>query len=262
MIVDFHTHCFPDALAPRAMAMLEGNAGMKAPLDGTVTALVASMERAGVDRSVMLQIATKPSQNHTVNTWAIERREPEIIPFGSVHPDGEDWAAELKRLADAGIKGVKFHPEYQGFYVDEPRMLPIYRLLDELGLIVVFHAGADIGVPPPVHGTPEHFARVIDSLPRGRTILAHMGGWKQWEGVEELLVGSHLLFDTSFSRAFMAIEQMKRLVERHGADQFVMGSDSPWDDQQAAIAAVREMGLSRDEESAILGGNAARLLGL
>ena len=240
MIVDFHTHCFPDALAPRAMAMLEGNAGMKAPLDGTVTALVTSMERAGVDRSVMLQIATKPSQNHTVNTWAIERREPQIIPFGSVHPDGEDWAAELKRLADAGIKGVKFHPEYQGFYVDEPRMLPIYRLLDELGLIVVFHAGADIGVPPPVHGTPEHFA----------------------EGVEELLVGSHLLFDTSFSRAFMAIEQMKRLVERHGADQFVMGSDSPWDDQQAAIAAVREMGLSRDEESAILGGNAARLLGL
>lgn len=261
MIIDFHTHCFPDALAPRAMAALEANAGMKASLDGTIASLVASMKRAGVDRSVMLQIATKPSQNRTVNTWAIERNEPELIPFGSVHPDGADWADELKRLADAGIKGVKFHPEYQGFYVDDPKMFPIYQLLDELELVVVFHAGADIGVPPPVHGTPEHFARVLDNLPRGRTVLAHMGGWKQWEGVEDLLVGSHVIFDTSFSRAFMPAEQMKRLVTRHGADKFVMGSDSPWDEQQAAIDAVQEMGLSQDEEAAILGGNAARLLG-
>ena len=86
MIVDFHTHCFPDALAPRAMAMLEGNAGMKAPLDGTVAALVTSMERAGVDRSVMLQIATKPSQNHTVNTWAIERRRRRSSPSAASIP--------------------------------------------------------------------------------------------------------------------------------------------------------------------------------
>ena len=171
MTVDFHTHCFPDALAARAMALLEGNAAMKAPLDGTVAGLVAAMKRGGVDRSVMLQIATKPSQNHTVNTWAIERREPELIPFGSVHPDGADWASELKRLADAGIKGVKFHPEYQGFYVDDPRMLPIYRLIDELGLAVVFHAGADIGVPPPVHGDPERFARVGSTF-LGRPLAA------------------------------------------------------------------------------------------
>ncbi|MGI5868812.1 MAG: amidohydrolase family protein [Kiritimatiellia bacterium] len=262
MIIDFHTHCFPDALAPRAMAVLEANAGVKAPLDGTVASLVASMKRAGVDRSVMLQIATKPSQNRTVNTWAIERREPELIPFGSIHPDGTDWADELKRLAAAGIKGVKLHPEYQGFYVDDARMFPIYRLIDELGLIVLFHAGADIGVPPPVHGAPEHFARVLDRLPHGRAILAHLGGWKRWDGVEKLLVGTHLVFDTSFSRQFMPFDQMKRLVERHGADKFVMGSDSPWDDPQAAIDAVRELGVSPDEESAILGGNAARLLGL
>ena len=220
------------------------------------------MKRGGVDRSVMLQIATKPSQNHTVNTWAIERREPELIPFGSVHPDGADWASELKRLADAGIKGVKFHPEYQGFYVDDPRMLPIYRLIDELGLAVVFHAGADIGVPPPVHGDPERFARVADALPRGRTVLAHVGGWERWDGVEACLVGTHYLFDTSFSYDFIPPEQMARIVRRHGADKIVMGSDAPWDDPARAIAAVKALGLPAGDEAAILGGNAARLLGL
>ena len=262
MTIDFHTHCFPDALAARVIPMLAANANIPAYLDGTVSDLLESMRTNGVDYSVMLQIATKPSQNRTVNTWAIERNEPGIIPFGSVHPFSSDWSAELERLAAAGVKGIKLHPEYQGVYVDNEAMLPIYRKVDELGLILLMHAGADVGVAPPVHGTPQHFARIVDKLPKGRTILAHMGGWNKWDDVERLLVGTHLVFDTSFSRDFMEPGQMKRMIETHGHEKFVMGSDSPWGAQTAAIGAIRELGLPKAHQDAILGGNAARLLGL
>lgn len=262
MKIDFHTHCFPDALAERVIPLLAGNADIKAYLNGKISDLLASMKRCGIDQSVMLQIATKPSQNHTVNTWAMERNEPGIVAFGSIHPLGEDWSPELDRLAAAGIKGIKFHPEYQGFYVDADFMAPIYRRIRELGLIVVFHAGVDVGVPPPVHGTPRHFANILDLLPPGRTVLAHMGGWNLWDDVEKLLVGTHLIFDTSFCHDYMTPEQMKRIIRNHGAEKFVMGSDSPWDDQARAMKAIKSLDLTTTEEDAILGGNAARLLSI
>lgn len=262
MIIDFHTHCFPDTLAPRVIPMLAAEADIDAHLSGTVPDLVASMHAAGVDYSVLLQIASKPTQNHTVNTWAIARNEPGIIPFGSVHPQGTDWKSELDRLAAAGIKGVKLHPEYQQFYVDDASMFPLYEHIDALGLIVIFHAGVDIGIAPPVHSTPHHFSRVLDRLPKGRTILAHMGGWKSWDEVENKLVGSHLIFDTSFCEGFIDPAQMQRIIHAHGPDHIVMGSDSPWDSQSAAIATVRKLGLDDAAERGILGENAARLLGL
>lgn len=262
MIIDFHTHCFPDTLAGRVIPMLASEAGIHAHLSGTVPSLLASMRDTGIDYSVMLQIATKPSQNHSVNTWAIERNEPGIIPFGSVHPRGDDWKSELDRLAAAGIKGIKFHPEYQQFYVDDDFMLPVYDHLNALGLIAVFHAGVDVGKAPPVHSTPRHFARILDRLPKGRTVLAHMGGWKSWDEVEDVLVGSHLIFDTSFCDGFIDPEQMQRIIRTHGAGHFVMGSDSPWDSQASAIATIRKLGLDTAAEGAILGENAARLLGL
>jgi predicted TIM-barrel fold metal-dependent hydrolase len=263
MIIDFHTHCFPEALAAKALPLLAKAAGIPAVSDGTLAALETSMAESGVDFSVMLQIAVKPSQNKTVNNWAIERlsRNPKIIPFGSVHPLSEDWREELERLAAAGVKGVKFHPEYQQVFVDDPVMLPIYGKIAELGLIVSFHAGFDIGVPPPVHSTPERFAAVLDKLPRGRTVLAHFGGWKLWDEVESLLAGSHLFLDTSFCGRYAPKDRLRALIAKHGADKILMGSDSPWATQAEAIADIRALGLSPADESAILGGNAARLLG-
>ena len=264
MLIDFHTHCFPDELAAKAMPVLAAHADITPCLDGTLASLESSMEQSGVDFSVMLQIAVKPTQNKTVNNWVIERlrANPKIIPFGSVHPLSDDWDEELERLAAAGVKGVKFHPEYQQVYVNAPVMSPIYDKISALGLIAVFHAGLDIGVAPPVHSLPEHFASVIDRLPRDRTVLAHFGGWKVWDAVESLLSGSHLFFDTSFCGAYMERDAMLSLISKHGADKFLMGSDSPWASQTEAIADIRRLSLPHPAESAILGDNAARLLNL
>ena len=264
MIIDFHTHCFPDALAAKALPILAKAANIPPSLDGTLAELETSMTASGIDRAVMLQIAVKTTQNKTVNNWAIERltQNPRIIPFGSVHPLSADWSEELERLAATGVKGVKFHPEYQQVYVNDPLMFPIYDKLTELGLIAVFHAGADIGIPPPIHSRPEHFAAVIDKLPRGKTVLAHFGGWKLWDDVEHILADSHLLMDTSFCGRYMPQEKMLSLIGKHGADKFLFGSDSPWAAQTEAINDIKKLALPPADEAAILGANAAKLLAI
>lgn len=262
MIIDFHTHCFPDAIAEKALPLVAEKGGVTPASDGKISGLLASMKQFGIDYSVILQIATKPTQNHTVNTWAIERNEPGIVAFGSVHPRSEDWEPELERLAEAGIKGVKLHPEYQSFYVDDPIMLPIYRKIAELGLIVVFHAGEDPGYPPPVHLTPERILRVADVLPQNRTVLAHMGSRGYLEDVAKLLKDTEFYYDTAFCYEEHDPSQMVDIILEHGYEKILMASDSPWESQGAGVDTINRLALTSEQRQAILGENAARLLGI
>ena len=113
MIIDFHTHCFPDKIAAKAIEILRKRSGITRPFhDGTVNGLLSLQKNDGVDYSVVLNIATNPSQQKNVNDFAISLKNVEgIIPFGSVHPDSPDALDELERLALNGIKGVKLHPD-------------------------------------------------------------------------------------------------------------------------------------------------------
>lgn len=261
MIIDFHTHCFPDAIARRAVPMLSERSGIPYHVDGTVEGLRASMRRSGIEASVFLQIATKPAQTPTVNAWAIEQNSADIVGFGSVHPDYPQWRDELDRIADAGLKGIKLHPDYQEFYVDADPLKPIYEHAIARGLVVVLHAGIDVGLPETVHCTPARLLAVYDILRHGTVVLAHMGGWRMWREVETELSGSSFHFDTSYCSDDLSAEDFRRLIRSHGAGRILFGSDSPWEDQAVAVANLRALGLTPGEESAILGENAARLLG-
>ena len=128
MVIDFHTHAFPDALADRAVAHLYELGGMPPKNDGKISGLISSMDADGVDKCVVLSIATKPKQETNVNNFAISLLEnPRTIPFGSVFPGSETALSEIERLCAAGVKGIKMHPEYQDFYIDEDRVKPIYK---------------------------------------------------------------------------------------------------------------------------------------
>lgn len=262
MIIDFHVHCFAEEIAERAITSLSEAAGLTPKSNGTVAGIKTSMKKAGVDKSVLLSIATKPQQTHKITQWAASVQDKNIIAFGSIHPDYEDWKDELYRLCEAGIKGIKFHPEYQEFYVDDPKLFPIYEKAAELGLIIIFHAGVDLGFPAPYHCPPERMKRVVRAFPGAKIVAAHMGGYDYWDEVECCLAGEQLYLDTSFSLHKMGREQFLRIASKHGYDRLLFATDSPWGDQSEEVERLRGMMLPNDVTEAVFGGNAARLLGL
>lgn len=260
MIIDIHTHCFPDELAGRAVPLLAETAGITAHTDGTVDGLKRSMQDAGIDVSVLQPVATKPSQVRTINEWVKSIQDSEIMSFGTLHPDFTDWKDEVKRLVDMGFKGVKLHPDYQEFFIDEERMFPVYEFLFSNGFTILFHAGVDIGLKPPYHATPERFCRLLRMFPGGTIIAAHMGSFLYWDEVLELLAGEDIYLDTSYSLHRLGEERMVELIRAHGASRILFGTDSPWSSQKEEVENFLALPLDKDEQEMILSGNARTLL--
>ena len=231
MVIDIHTHCFPDALAQRALASLTAAGGVPPRTDGTVKGLKKSMAAGGVDCSVIQHIATRPAQTPGINRWAAEINGGSVFCFGTIHPDYQGFKEEIRFLKEAGVPGIKFHPDYQDFFVAEKRMYPIYEAIAEAGLTVLFHAGLDIGIPAPYKCMPDKLRQVLDDFPGLTVVAAHMGGYDYWNDVEEYLLGEKLYLDTSYCLTGMDAGRMRGLIRGHGADKILFGSDSPWKDQ-------------------------------
>lgn len=260
-VIDFHTHVFPDDLARAAVPVMAERGGVRPRFDGTVGGLLGVMDRAGVDVSVVQPVATKPGQVRSINDWLAAAATGRVVPFGAMHPDFADPAEEIARMASMGIRGIKLHPEHQAFEPHEPRMDAIYAAAVEQRMPVFFHAGGDI-VCDTVRGTPASFAAVLDAWPDLTAVLAHLGGFRQWAGVAELLAGRDVWLDTAYTMGHMPDDEWVALVRAHSADRVLFGSDGPWADPAEDIAYLRRMGLADAEVEAILGGNAERLLAL
>ncbi|MBE6825381.1 MAG: amidohydrolase [Ruminococcus sp.] len=260
--IDFHVHAFADKIAERTVASLAATCGETPETNGTLADTERAMREWGIDGMVVLSIATKPSQHLVCNNWAASIKAPHIFPFGSVHPDGDDVMEELERIKSLGLYGIKLHPDYQNFRIEEPRMLPIYRKCATLGLPVVFHAGYDPLSPDLVHCTPEGAAAVLEAVPEMTMILAHMGGNACWDAVETLLCGQfpQLYLDTSLCAKYMTEAQTLRIIRKHGADKILLASDCPWDNTADTIAKLRRIGLTEDEQRLIFAENAKKLL--
>ena len=263
MVIDFHTHAFPERIAATTVEKLSFAAGGLIPqTDGTLKSLKAEMIQDGVDLSVVQCIATKPAQQTNVNNFALEiDRDPSFVAFGSVHPEAPDALEELERLADSGIRGIKLHPEYQGFYADDPKLKPLYRKISQLGFVTLFHAGRDYGLAPPYHGLPEHLARAIRWF-EAPVVAAHWGGLDCGEKVLELLCGENLWFDLSFGYSAMAKTVAQKILDKHTPDRLLFGSDMPWHRPTWEKRMLDTLDISEADREKILSGNAKKLLKL
>ena len=264
MIIDFHTHCFPQKIAESAMKILVKRSGIIHPShNGTYQSLLDDARRCGVDFSVVLNIATNPRQQKNVNDFAISLKDVDgIIPFGSVHPDSPDALDELERIKSSGLKGVKLHPDYQGFFIDEEKMISIYEKIGSLGLITVLHCGYDIGYPRPVHCTPEKLAAVLPAFGGAPVVAAHLGGLYAWDETEKHLCGKDIYLDTAYCGGILSPAIGKELFALHGADKILFASDAPWNSPEVDLGLIDCLDLGESDKKAILGGNAQRLLGL
>ena len=262
MIIDFHTHVFPDELAPRAITKLtESIDNLYTPVhDGTVSGLLKNMDRCGIDISVICPVVTKKAQVQKTNEWVKSVCSERIIGFGGIYPHEGGYEEDIDHVVKLGLKGLKFHAEYQDFVVDEPKMLKIYEYAINKGLILLHHAGFDPAYPPPYKSTPKQFANIADKLKGGVIIAAHLGGHAQWDDVEKYLAGSGIYLDTSMGFEYFSKERFLNIVKAHGADKILFGSDSPWSDAKTEIEHIKALPLEKSDISAILGGNAERII--
>lgn len=261
MILDFHMHAFPDSLAPRAMEKLKHITQIPTYSAATVSDTLAKMKAAGIDRGVLLHIATNPRQQDNVNAFAIESNQGDLISFGSVHFENDHAIEALQMLKEHGVKGVKLHPDYQNFFIDDPRLFPIYEAISDLGLIVTFHAGFDGVSPNVMHCPPKRAKTVLQRFPHMKVVLAHMGGFKVLDEVLVHLAGENVYFDTSLT-PFMEREACIQLFRRHPIGRFLFGSDLPWQDNALTRQFIEELPLTKGEKAAIFYDNAASLLRL
>ncbi|MBR6338069.1 MAG: amidohydrolase family protein, partial [Ruminococcus sp.] len=141
MLIDMHVHAFNEKIAAKALAVLVGNSSLTPLTDATTAGTLKKLDEWGVDKAAILSIATKPSQQGIINSWAASIKSERLLPFGSVHPDADDWYDELVRIKRSGLYGVKLHPDYQGFKIDEPRLFPVYEACAELSLPLLLHSG-------------------------------------------------------------------------------------------------------------------------
>ncbi len=282
MIIDFHTHTFPDGISLKVLTKLSKVSCTKYFTDGTVSGLLSSMKEASIAYSVNLPVMTSAEQVEKVNRSLIADREnlfrQGIITFGGMHPDYKDYKKELLFLKQNGILGIKIHPAYQNIDLDSISMMRIIDYASELGLVVTTHAGIDIGIYDHNYASVQQIIHVIDEVHPKKLVLAHMGNWACWEDVERDLAGAPVWLDTAFSigkvtpneeagkapylSCNLTDDAFVRIVRKHGSDKILFATDSPWEAQKDYVERLGHMPLTDREKEQIFSENAKSLLGL
>ena len=271
MFFDFHTHVFPDKIAEMAVASLvekaEGAIGEKGCLtahtNGTLAGLKRSMERGGVDGSLILPVCTDPKQFDSVNRFAAEiNGEDGIYSFGGIHPDCEDIDGKMSFIKKSGFLGVKIHPDYQDTYIDDEKYVKILECAKEYDLIVVTHSGVDGAYRQTVRCTPDRALNLIRKVSHSKLVLAHLGANELYGEVLDRLCGEDVYFDTAYVLRFVNQELFQAIIQKHGSDKILFGSDSPWSHIRNDVEILKSFGLKQETERKIFCENAKKLLGI
>lgn len=265
MRTDIHTHVFHPAIADKAVARL---AGMGFPMPGTgiLDDLLLQAERAGLSRVVCLTAALTGSQMRPANNFAISlaRREktrtsePEVVPFGGVHPDCETWPEELDRLERAGIKGLKIHPNFQNLAFDDPRLFPVMEAVGTR-FVIMCHVGCErpLDANP---ASPHKLAKLISLFPKARIVAAHLGGHQGDPSSLDVLAGRNIWLDTS-NTARTGEATARAVIAKHPFERLLFGSDYPLFDPGEDIPGQQQRLAFSDRQMEGLMRNADALLG-
>ncbi len=266
MIIDFHTHIFPEKIAKRTIEALSARAGIPAHSSGELSGLISKMDEAGVDLSVTLPVVTAPGQFESITRFACEVNErfsSRLISFAGIHPACEDIEGKLRYLKELGFLGIKLHPDYQGTFIDDDAYVRIIKEAQRLDLIVVTHSGVDIGFPgEPVRCTPDRIKRLLSRVRHPKLVLAHLGASEMLDEVLKTVAGEDLYLDTAYVLRTTSKETFTKLVEKHSSDKILFATDSPWSDIKGDVEILRSYGLDRTTEEKIFSKNAMKLLGI
>lgn len=258
-IVDFHAHAFHDKIAEKAAQNLNEYYGIPLAGNGLFSVLLDSMKESGIDKLVVHATATKAAQVEVINDYVAGLITPDIIGFGTLHPDYQGFEKELDRIVSLGLRGIKLHPIFQDFAIDTPVMLSVYRAIAERRLPVLLHVGDENSDK----STPRRLAAVLDAIPDLTVVAPHLGGYAEWEDAKTYLLGrENVYLDTSSAIRFMSPEAAAEIIRTHGADRVLFGTDYPLALHKDELLRFDALPLTKEEQEQILWKNAYRLLEL
>ena len=261
-VFDAHCHVFPDKIATAAVAGTDHFYGVTSFHDGRTSTLLDSRKESGIDRCLIHSVATTPKQVRSINEFiaaTVQESGGAFVGFGALHPDSADQEADVRHLIELGLRGVKLHPDIQGFKIDDYRCLKIYELCEREGLPILMHTG-DSRYD---YSNPNRLLPVLEIYTGLTVIGAHLGGYSIWEEACERLQGTpNLYVDCSSSFPWLKPEDAKRIIRAYGTDRVLFGSDYPMWSPKKELETFFSLGFTEEENRAILWDNANKLLNL
>ena len=258
--IDFHAHIYPEKIAAKASESVGHFYNIPIQHTGTAQSLIASGERAGISRFLVQSVATRADQVAGINRFiaSVCQEDPKrFVGYGTLHPQLESPEEAIRQLELLGLKGVKLHPDFQQFEIDDPKMYPIYEML-EGRFPILFHVG-DYRYD---YSHPRRLAKVLRQFPRLQAIAAHFGGWSVWKDGETYLADTNCMIDTSSTLPFLPKQEAERLVRVYGARRVLFGTDFPMWDHASEWDRFSHLDLTEQEQKLICHDNACRILGI
>lgn len=279
MIIDFHTHIFPPEFDAGRTRYVQADTTFGAlyadPKTQMATAedLVQAMDEDGVDVSVVMGIGwadkgvAREANDYIID--AVVRFPERLVGFAGINPSwGADALRELARCADAGLRGLgELHPDSQGFDLgDDATMRPLMEVVQAKDLMLTTHSSEPVGHT--YHGKgntrPEVLWQFIQNFPDATIVCAHWGGGLPFYALMPEVAESltNVYFDTAASPFLYSPGVFQAVTRLVGAEKILIGSDYSLLRPARLIKQVQESSLPREDKTAILGGNAERLLRL
>lgn len=262
MWIDIHTHVFPDHIVEKTVAKLLAQCDHRitAAGDGRLSSLIQSLPQGS--KAVVAPVATHVGQASGIHRWQKQNAHSQIAFMGAIHPLDQNPEKAIEKIKNAGFVGVKLHPDYQQIDIDDPVMDGVLSALRDAKMPVLVHCGLDIGLTPPYRCTPQKLSNMLSRFSGITVIAAHMGGFAMWDEVENLLCGKDIYMDTAMCAGFIDPAQFARMVQKHGADRILLGTDWPWGSAKDHLALIDHLPICAQDKQAILSQNAQRLLNI
>ena len=229
-VIDAHTHIFPEKISAKATIATAEYFDLPEPPNhyGSVRELVEVLDEAGIEYAMVLSAATTAHQVEHINRYILGecQKQPKFIPCGTLHADYENYVEELKWMRDNGIFGVKIHPEFQHFVLDDERLFPMFEEMERHDMFLISHMG-----DPRVNVSgPERMVRVAATFPKLRCIGAHLGNWGDWDLKKIYPLTQLPNVYTDISSAFSYVQDTAPLMEilhTYDPTHLFFGSDYP-----------------------------------
>lgn len=260
-IIDIHTHIYPSAIAQRATDSIRDfyHIGLDGKMDGSVDMLLSRGAAAGISQFVVLPVSIRPDRVQEINDFikAQATCHSQFIPFGTVHAKMEGLPEEAERIRALGLKGIKMHPDSQRFAIDDPRLFPLYEVIQGK-LPVLLHMGDDRYN----YSHPLKLRKIMDFFPQLQVVAAHFGGYSMYQQAYEILKDTTCIFDISSSMMFMPDGEAERYINAFGAERMAFGSDYPLWDPVEEVQRFLALDLTIEQKEQIAHKTAQRFLHL